>query len=112
MTGSGEFLGTPEYAAPEQIQGLPVDGRTDQYALACAAFELLTGAPPFRRDDPMAAMYAQVSEPPPLLTSRQQGLPAAADHVFAKALAKAPRNRYMTCQQFADALQEALGLAP
>jgi serine/threonine protein kinase len=47
LTGTGQFLGTADYISPEQIAGEPVDGRADQYALACAAFELLTGAPPF-----------------------------------------------------------------
>jgi serine/threonine protein kinase len=51
LTGTGSFLGTADYCAPEQIQGLPVDGRADQYALACTVFELLTGQTPFRRDD-------------------------------------------------------------
>jgi serine/threonine protein kinase len=108
LTGSGQFLGTPNYTAPEQIEGLLVDGRADQYALACAAFELLTGAPPFRKDDPMAVIYAQVSEPPPRLTARRPGMPPAADRVFARALAKTPQNRYATCGGFAKALREAL----
>ena len=112
LTASGQFLGTPNYTAPEQIEGLPVDGRADQYALACAAFELLTGAPPFRKDDPMAVIYAQVSEPPPRLTSRRPGLPPQVDRVFARALAKAPQNRYATCGGFASALREALGRGP
>jgi serine/threonine protein kinase len=50
LTGAGVFLGTPDYLAPEQIQGQPVDGRADQYALACVAFQLLTGQVPFERD--------------------------------------------------------------
>jgi len=51
LTGTGQFLGTPNYTAPEQIRGQRVGGRTDQYSLACAAFELLTGKAPFQRDD-------------------------------------------------------------
>ena len=47
LTSSGQFLGTMDYVAPEQIEGRPVDGRTDQYALACSAFNMLSGAPPF-----------------------------------------------------------------
>ncbi len=112
LTGSGQFLGTADYISPEQIRGEPVDGRADQYALACAAFELLTGEAPFRRDDALAVIYAQAAEPPPPLTSRRPDLPPEADQVFAAALAKAPEDRYPTCQDFAEALGEALGLTP
>jgi serine/threonine protein kinase/WD40 repeat protein len=109
---AGQFLGTPDYSAPEQIQGRVVDGRTDQYALACVAYELLTGSVPFERDQGMAVLLAHLSEPPPSLGSRRSDLPAAADQVLARALAKAPENRYGSCGDFADALREALGLAP
>jgi len=112
LTGTGQFLGTLDYIAPEQIEGRPVDGRADQYALACAAFELLTGVPPFRRDEALAVMYAQMSEPPPPLTSRRPDLRPAADQVFARALAKAPEDRYASCRDFADALRAAFGLQP
>ena len=110
LTGSGHFLGTPGYSAPEQIQGRPVDGRADQYALACTAFELLCGAAVFPRDEVLAVMYAHLSEPPPRLTSRRPGSPAAADAVFARALAKEPAGRYSSCREFADALRGAFGL--
>jgi serine/threonine protein kinase len=112
LTGSGRFMGTADYVSPEQIAGGPVDGRADQYALACSAFELLVGAPPFRLDDVLAVIHAHAAEPPPLVTSRRPGLPPEADQVFATALAKAPEDRYRSCQDFADALAEALGLAP
>jgi DNA-binding beta-propeller fold protein YncE len=112
LTGTGTFLGTLDYISPEQIEGKPVDGRADEYALACAAFELLTGAPPFQRDEAMAVMYAQLSEPPPALSSRRGGLPLAVDNVFIKALAKAPAERYGTCTEFAEALRVAFGLRP
>ena len=112
LTGTGHFLGTPDYSAPEQIQGKIVDGRADQYALACTVFELLSGQPPFRRDDAPAVIWAQMTEPPPLLTSRRTGLPPAVDGVLAKALAKKPQDRYTTCLEFAAALRGALGLAP
>ncbi len=65
LTRSGLFLGTANYASPEQIQGGELDGRTDQYALACTAFELLTGQVPFQHDDQMAVIWAQVSKEPP-----------------------------------------------
>jgi Protein kinase domain len=112
LTAGGQFLGTPDYTAPEQVKGEPVDGRTDQYALACAAFEMLTGQTPFRRDETTAVMWAQLSEPPPSVTSRRPDLAAAADQVFARALAKTPAARYARCADFAEALREALGLPP
>ena len=111
LTRSGHFLGTPGYSAPEQIQGRPVDGRADQYALACTAFELLCGAAVFPRDEILAVMYAHLSEPPPRLTVRRPGVPAAADAVFAQALAKEPADRYASCREFADALRGAFGLS-
>ena len=112
LTGAGQFLGTPDYSAPEQIQGRAVDGRADQYALACVAYQLLTGVVPFERDQGMAVLLAHLSEPPPSLAARRPDLPAAADQVLARGLAKAPEKRYASCRDFADALREALGLAP
>ena len=109
LTGTGQFVGTLDYSAPEQIRGRPADGRTDQYALACAAFELLTGAPPFHHEEATAVMYAHLSEPPPQVTSRRAGLPPAVDQVVARALAKVPADRYASCQEFADALLQELG---
>ncbi len=112
LTGAGHFVGTPDYSAPEQIQGRAVDGRADQYALACVAFQLLTGAAPFERDQGMAVLFAHLSEPPPSLGARRPGLPAAADSVLARAMAKVPEKRFGSCAEFADALREALGGAP
>jgi serine/threonine-protein kinase len=112
LTGTGQFLGTVDYCAPEQIEGRAVDGRADQYALACSAFELLTGAPPFVRDQATAMIWAHMSQPPPLLTARRPDLPTAADQVLARGLAKAPTDRYPSCAEFADALRRVLGLAP
>jgi serine/threonine protein kinase len=112
LTKAGQFLGTPEYAAPEQINGRAVDGRADQYGLACVAHALLTGSPPFVRALPMAVLYAHVSEPPPQVTAARPDLSVAVDQVLATALAKAPEYRYESCGAFADALREALGVGP
>src|SRR5262245_19107991 len=107
LTATGQFFGTVAYVAPEQIEGEPLDGRTDQYALACTAFEMLSGSLPFRRENAMAAISAQLSEPPPSLSARVPGLPAAADQVIARALAKSPADRYERCLDFAEALLAA-----
>jgi tRNA A-37 threonylcarbamoyl transferase component Bud32 len=107
LTATGQFFGTVDYIAPEQINSQPLDGRTDQYALACASFEMLSGSPPFMRGNEMAVISAQLSEPPPSLSARQPGVPAAADQVIAKALAKSPADRYGRCLDFAEALLAA-----
>ena len=112
LTSTGQFLGTLDYIAPEQIEGSKlVDGRADLYSLACAAFEMLSGAPPFRRDQGVAVIWAQISAPPPRLSDRRRDLPAAVDQVLSKALAKAPGDRYQTCLEFAVALRAACQVA-
>ena len=105
-------MSTLACVAPELIEGGPADGRADEYALAASAFDLLTGWPPFFADDATALLQAHVSQPPPTLTSRRPELPAAADEVMTRALAKAPEQRYPSCREFAAALAGALGLRP
>ena len=112
LTGTGMFVGSPDYSAPEQIQGRAVDGRTDQYALGCVTYQLLAGALPFQGDQDMSVLLAHLSAPPPSLVSRMPNLPGAVDQVLARAMAKAPEKRYASCLDFADALREALGLTP
>ena len=109
LTSIGQFLGTPAYVAPEQVEGRPVDSRADQYALACASFEMLSGAPPYQRDDDLAVMWAHVSTPPPSLSGPRPDLPPAINAVIAKAMAKSPADRFPTCIAFALALRQALG---
>jgi len=112
LTSTGQFVGTLDYIAPEQVEGQAIDGRTDEYSLACAAFELLSGGPPYRRSLGLALINAHLSEAPPSLVARRAELPPAVDLVFAKAMAKTPAQRYATCEQFANDLGRALGLAP
>jgi serine/threonine-protein kinase len=112
ITGTGQFVGTLDYIAPEQIDGRDVDGRADQYSLGCAAFELLSGAPPFRREQALAMITAHLVEPPPRLAARRGDLRPAVDSVLAGAMAKSPGERYLTCAQFAADLGRALGLVP
>jgi serine/threonine protein kinase/DNA-binding beta-propeller fold protein YncE len=112
LTGTGQFLGTLDYVAPEQIEGKPVDGRADQYALAGAAYEMLGGSPPFRRDEGLAILWAQISATPPPVTNLRPELPEAINGVLLKALAKAPADRYDSCLEFAAALRGACGIRP
>ena len=108
LTATGTFLGTPDYCAPEQIRGLPVDGRGDQYSLACMAFALLTGNVPFRRQESMATLFAHLNDPVPPLSRYRSDLPSATDAVLARGLAKEPRDRYARCSEFAAALRDSL----
>ena len=108
ITATGQFLGTLDYVAPEQIEGRQLDGRSDLYSLACSAFEMLCGEPPFRREQGVSVMYAHLSEVPPPLTLRRPELPPGVDAVMARALAKAPADRYASCREFAAALRSAL----
>src|SRR5215218_4761814 len=94
LTRTGEWIGTPDYAAPEQIEGRRVDARTDVYALGCALFEALTGTAPFPRDVPMAKLWAHVNAPPPSLAAIDRSIPRAFDEVVRRALAKDPAERY------------------
>jgi DNA-binding beta-propeller fold protein YncE len=112
LTSHGQFLGTLDYVAPEQVEGRQVDGRADEYALACAAFELLSGTPPFQREPGLAVVWAKLSEPPPLLSFRRADLPEAIDDVMSRALAKEPGERFKNCGEFAAALRDACGLDP
>ena len=113
LTASGQVLGTIDYVAPEQVEGGPVDGRADQYALGCVLFECLTGEVPFRRDGELAVLWAHVHDPPPRIGEHRLDLPVALDDVIGRALAKAPGDRYPSCGALAAAAQAALaGAAP
>ncbi|GIH59752.1 serine/threonine-protein kinase [Microbispora siamensis] len=108
LTSHGHFMGTPRYVAPEQIRGLPVDGRSDLYAFACVVYEALAGQPPFQRDTELALLYAHVSHDPPPLTPYRPDLPHAVNAVMTRALAKSPAERFETCQAFVSALRDAI----
>ncbi|GAA2533063.1 MULTISPECIES: serine/threonine-protein kinase [Streptomyces] len=107
FTTVGQFVGTLDYVAPEQISGRPVDARCDVYGFACVVHEVLTGHPPFRRDDDMALLWAHQYDAPPPLTAGRPDLPPRTDAVLARALAKNPDDRYASCRDFVAALRTA-----
>jgi serine/threonine-protein kinase len=111
ITGTGEFVGTIDYMAPEQIEGRAVDARADLYALACVVFECLAGVPPYRRETEAAVLWAHMRDDPPVLSEARPGLPEAADRVLEKALAKDPADRSGSCREFLGELRAALGEA-
>jgi serine/threonine protein kinase len=107
-----QAAGILDYLAPEQIEGRDLDGRADQYSLACTGYELLCGTPPFGPDQGQTLMYAQIYADPPAASARRPGIPAAVDSVLATALAKDRADRYPSCGRFAAELRAALGLRP
>jgi predicted Ser/Thr protein kinase len=113
LTRTGDFLGTVDYAAPEQIEGGEVDARTDVYALGCVLYECLSGQRPYERETEVAVMHAHLSQPPPKLTTVRPELTEALDAVIATALAKEKDARYASSSDLvADARAAALGDAP
>ncbi len=100
LTSTGQFLGTIDYVAPEQIQGTSVTGLADQYSLGCVLYECLTGRVPFEKDLDAAIIWAHVEEMPPMPTTLRPDLPPAVDEVFCRVLAKRPEQRYHNCREF------------
>ncbi|MGE2813768.1 serine/threonine-protein kinase [Mycobacterium heidelbergense] len=107
LTATNMLVGTTAYCAPEQLQGADLDGRADQYALGCTAFNLLTGSAPFHHSNPAVVITQHLSTPPPHVSERRPEL-ADLDGALAKALAKKPDDRYATCADFAAALGSQL----
>ena len=106
----GRVTGTLDYMAPEQIEGRRVDGRADQYGLACVAYEMLAGEAPFHRGQDLRLLRQQFAESPLPLTSLRPDLPPVIDLVLARALARSPDDRYDNCLDFAASLVRACGL--
>src|SRR3954453_9108712 len=106
---TGQFLGSLHYVAPEQVRGEEVDARTDVYALACVAFEMLAGEPPFRHDEDAALLWAHMSVPPRPLTEVRPELPGAVDDVRAAGMAKERASRPASAGELVRGLRSALG---
>ena len=110
LTSTGQFLGTIDYVAPEQIRGTSVLGLADQYSLGCVLYECLTGRVPFEKDLDAAIIWAHVEETPTMPTVLRPDLPPEVDEVFGRVLAKRPDERYGSCREFVDAARMALGI--
>jgi serine/threonine protein kinase len=100
LTHTGQFVGTVDYVAPEQIEGRPVDKRADVYSLGCVLFECLTGVVPYHRESDVAVLWAHVQEPCPAIGTLRSDLPAGMDDVVERAMAKSPDDRYQTAAAF------------
>ncbi|WP_036550772.1 serine/threonine-protein kinase [Nocardia seriolae] len=108
LTQTGTFTATLAYASPEQLTGSALDGRSDQYSLACTLFWLFTGNGPFSATNPAAVIQGHLQSPPPLLGTTRPGLPPTLDLVIATAMAKRPEDRVASCSDFAAAARRAL----
>jgi serine/threonine-protein kinase len=110
LTSTGQFLGTIDYVAPEQIRGTSVLGLADQYSLGCVLYECLTGRVPFEKDLDAAIIWAHVEETPAMPTTLRPELPPEIDEVFGRVLAKRPDERYGSCREFVEAARMAMGI--
>ncbi|MGH3387983.1 MAG: serine/threonine-protein kinase [Actinomadura sp.] len=112
ITGTNQFVGTTDYASPEQITGGAIDRRTDIYALGCVLFQCLTGAKPFSRTDSMAVLWAHLQDPPPRVSAFRPDVPPRVDGIVQRALAKRPDDRYPTCAALVADLNSAIAVRP
>ena len=109
LTTTGSWLGTVDYAAPETLAGDPATAAADVYALGAVLHAALTGRPPFARETAAAVIWAHAHEPPPRLVEIDHPAAEALDQVLARALAKAPAERFASAGELGDAVRAAAG---
>jgi serine/threonine protein kinase len=107
LTMTNAIVGTPHYMSPEQVQGQPVDGRSDQFSLAVIAYELLTGEKPYTGEHLTTVVYKIVAEEPPLPHRLNPTLSGGIEGVIRKGLSKRADSRFRNCQEFTAALEDA-----
>ena len=104
LTLSGLVVGTPQYMSPEQAGGAAVDGRSDQYSLACTLYEMLVGQPPFSGPSSHAVIARHSFDPVPSLRVVRDTVPLAVEGAIMRAMAKLPADRFASMERFLDAL--------
>jgi tRNA A-37 threonylcarbamoyl transferase component Bud32 len=109
LTRTGQFVGTVDYVAPEQIQGKDVDGRADVYSLGCVLYRCLTGQVAFPRQTEVGTIYAHLEDAPPVPSAMWPELGPGIDEVVSRALAKSRDDRFATCHELALAADRAIG---
>ncbi len=112
FTAAGTILGTPTYMSPEQIQGQPVDYRTDLYSLGVVCFEMLGGRPPFGGTTTAAILYAQVHTAPPSIRNLNAGVSKQVEMALTRMLSKLPESRFPTASAFVAALGGDFAIKP
>jgi non-specific serine/threonine protein kinase len=109
LTKTGQWVGTVDYTAPEQIEDAPVSRATDVYSLGCVLFEALAGRAPYKRENDLATLWAHVYAPPPSLREAAPDVPPGLDDVVQRAMSKDPAKRYASAGDLARAALAAVG---
>ncbi|HKG55030.1 MAG TPA: serine/threonine-protein kinase, partial [Anaerolineales bacterium] len=108
LTQTDAIMGTPAYISPEQAQSQSVDQRADIYSLGIILYEMVTGRVPFLADTPLAVLFKHISDPLPLPSLVKPDIPPSIEQVILKALAKDPKDRFSTAEEFVAAWKHAL----
>jgi eukaryotic-like serine/threonine-protein kinase len=107
LTQTGMVVGTPQYMSPEQASGDTVDGRSDQYSLACSLYEMLTGQPPFVGPSAQAVIARHSIDPVPSIRTVRATVPPAVESAIVRAMAKIPADRFRSMEEFLESLESA-----
>ncbi|MCB9420406.1 MAG: protein kinase [Ardenticatenaceae bacterium] len=108
LTQTGSLIGTPHYMSPEQVRGLPLDGRSDLYSLGIILYEMLAGVRPFEAPEPIAVLHKQAYENPIPLEKYRTDLSPQTLHVVEKAMQKDPMQRFQRAEDMIMAIDHAL----
>ena len=111
LTKTGQFMGTVDFVAPEQIRGEEVDGRTDEYSLACVLYQCLTGDVPFDKPADVATMFGHLQDPPPKVSVKRPNLPLEIDDIVVRGMSKERDDRFPTCTAMMEELTRAIGVS-
>jgi eukaryotic-like serine/threonine-protein kinase len=106
MTKTGSKIGTVYYMSPEQVRGDEITNKSDIYSIGCTAYEMIVGTPPFEFQSEYEVMDAHLKKNPPYVSDKIKNVPDLVDKILQKALEKSPSNRYATCEEMYNDVQE------
>ena len=110
LTQAGTMVGTPAYVSPEQVTGeVTIDGRSDEYSLACVVYEMLSGERPFQGPNAHAVMARRLTETARPLRTIREAVPESIERAVARAMATDPGQRFANSAEFAQALVAGFG---